>query len=85
MVKTVDIKRKDAVELIEYVAQLLGRSEESRVEPVEALEHIKRKLQTLGVQPAKPCMGDAHSNPYIDNCAVCAPNWGWIQAKVKVK
>lgn len=24
------------------------------------------------------CDGDAHSNPYIDNCMVCAPRWGWV-------
>ena len=23
------------------------------------------------------CHGEAHSNPYIDNCGVCAPNWGF--------
>ena len=22
------------------------------------------------------CTGEAHSNPYIDNCMVCAPYWG---------
>ena len=25
-----------------------------------------------------PCTGEAHSNPYIDNCGVCMPQWGWI-------
>ena len=23
------------------------------------------------------CDGEAHSNPYIDNCLRCAPNWGF--------
>jgi hypothetical protein len=27
------------------------------------------------------CPGEAHSNPYIDNCSVCAPRWGYIEAK----
>ena len=22
------------------------------------------------------CTGEAHSNPYIDNCMVCLPYWG---------
>lgn len=24
------------------------------------------------------CPGEAHSNPYIDYCALCAPGWGLI-------
>ena len=24
------------------------------------------------------CHGEAHSNPYIDNCGVCMPRWGVI-------
>lgn len=24
----------------------------------------------------KECNGEAHSNPYIDNCMVCLPYWG---------
>ncbi len=26
-----------------------------------------------------PCPGEAHSNPYIDNCMLCAPRWGQIE------
>lgn len=22
------------------------------------------------------CTGEAHSNPYIDHCMICMPNWG---------
>lgn len=25
-----------------------------------------------------PCPGEAHSNPHIDNCGLCAPQWGKI-------
>jgi hypothetical protein len=25
---------------------------------------------------AVPCHGEAHANPNIDNCAICAPFWG---------
>lgn len=24
------------------------------------------------------CNGEAHRNPWIDNCPVCMPRWGWI-------
>jgi len=24
------------------------------------------------------CSGEAHSNPHIDNCNICAPRWGRI-------
>lgn len=30
--------------------------------------------------PLEPCGGEAHSNPYTDNCMLCAPRWGWIGA-----
>jgi len=26
------------------------------------------------------CYGEAHSNPFIDHCAVCMPHWGWLQS-----
>ncbi len=26
------------------------------------------------------CPGDAHSNPYIDNCMICAPRWGIVMS-----
>jgi hypothetical protein len=28
-----------------------------------------------------PCSGEAHSNPYIDNCGICAPRWGLVEAR----
>lgn len=31
----------------------------------------------------KPCTGEAHRNPYIDNCWVCMPRWGWMEIRVK--
>ena len=27
-----------------------------------------------------PCPGDAHSNPHIDNCMICAPDWGHVMS-----
>ena len=26
-----------------------------------------------------PCIGEAHSNPNIDNCGICAPRWGEVE------
>ena len=26
----------------------------------------------------EPCPGEAHTNPFIDNCMICAPRWGEI-------
>lgn len=26
-----------------------------------------------------PCIGEAHGHPYIDNCMMCAPRWGWME------
>jgi len=25
-----------------------------------------------------PCPGEAHGNAFIDNCGICAPNWGEV-------
>lgn len=25
------------------------------------------------------CNGEAHGNPFIDNCMVCMPRWGWVE------
>lgn len=30
--------------------------------------------------PMLPCTGEAHSNPHIDNCTLCAPRWGKVPA-----
>lgn len=29
-----------------------------------------------GYYPVR-CTGEAHTNPHIDNCMMCAPMWGW--------
>jgi len=26
-----------------------------------------------------PCPGEAHSNPFIDNCGICMPGWGEVE------
>ncbi len=34
-----------------------------------------RKAGLSGRTHMVPCPGEAHSNPHIDNCSLCAPNW----------
>jgi hypothetical protein len=29
------------------------------------------------------CNGEAHSNPHIDHCMICAPRWGWREVMVE--
>lgn len=29
-----------------------------------------------------PCEGEAHKNPFIDNCWICAPRWEWREVKL---
>jgi hypothetical protein len=37
-------------------------------------------LEGAGLKPLEPCTGEAHSNPHIDHCFLCAPRWGWVGA-----
>lgn len=34
-------------------------------------------MSTLPIAIIRECDGEAHKNPFIDNCWTCAPNWGW--------
>jgi hypothetical protein len=42
-------------------------------------------MSLLTTKPARrgyrlvPCTGEAHGNPFIDNCGQCAPRWGWVE------
>lgn len=40
------------------------------------------KPETYSVQK---CTGEAHSNPYIDHCMVCAPEWGIVVSITEIK
>ena len=31
------------------------------------------------------CTGEAHSNPYIDHCSECMPNWGIVVTGTEIK
>lgn len=30
-----------------------------------------------------PCTGEAHSNPHIDSCGICAPRWGEVEVPIE--
>lgn len=45
-------------------------------EKVAALTEEKKKLVEKYESISDACDGDAHSNPHIDNCGLCAPFWG---------
>lgn len=84
--KTQDIKRKAAASLLNdimlYVAQKI---ESSAQPPPEWAEELKEKFEAAGLKLPTQCIGEAHSNPHVDNCSVCMPNWGWSGREVKVK
>lgn len=46
---------------------------EAKIKPGTPFCHEHFKTHKL---IAQKCNGEAHSNPYIDNCGVCMPFWG---------
>jgi len=36
------------------------------------------------VTGAEKCPGEAHENPYVDNCMRCAPRWGVVDTYAEV-
>lgn len=86
--KTQDIKRKDAARFIDSVLMLVAQLEEG-AHSKEKPDQIANRLRTLasehGLDVPRVCNGEAHSNPHIDNCGVCMPNWGWVSKETKVR
>jgi len=50
----------------------LGRCKEKTMRG----SHFCKKHAALVTTELVPCTGEAHSNPYIDHCMMCAPRWG---------
>jgi hypothetical protein len=65
-----DINVKTATDIIETIRLYLAE----RQTPA-AIEHDLK--ERFGIEPITKCNGEAHSNPFIDNCMVCMPRWGW--------
>jgi hypothetical protein len=38
----------------------------------------KYELASRTVTGEEKCPGEAHENPHIDNCGICAPKWGVV-------
>ena len=70
--------RGEAAEIIDRVRELLAE----RRPPEEIENHLRTYFQ---IPPLTRCDGEAHTNPHIDNCEVCAPRWGWIGERVRVR
>lgn len=82
------IKRNQAAELLRTIAvrasQALAKSEPAGNRSEALASQILGLLALHGIQPARQCEGEAHSNPYVDNCPQCAPHWEWIAPKVRI-
>lgn len=70
------MKRSEAAKLIDRIREIAAK-------PTADIALI-RALQEADVEPLEPCQGEAHSNPFIDNCHRCAPRWGFVGKAVKV-
>lgn len=89
---TVQMKRSDAAKLLEHVLELTARARynknatkndiiDSVVTLLERFNEVHGTTLKLGVM----CDGEAHTNPLIDNCGACMPNWGFIGPTIKIK
>lgn len=56
----------------QYAADWSFEGDADRTGIVALANRIDAAMESLTV----PCGGEAHSNPYIDNCSRCAPLWG---------
>ena len=81
-----DIKRKDAAALIDRLLQEVADEIHGAGQPPSKwAEDFQVIFKAYGLTIPRPCTGEAHSNPYIDNCGVCMPRWGWVGGETKVK
>jgi hypothetical protein len=97
-----DIKRKQAAAFIDEVLQFICQMEEGRVTVrggytiaqdtarnqmrMELANRLRTIASNHGLEVPRPCTGEAHSNPHIDNCGVCLNyHWGLSGKNVKVR
>lgn len=71
------MKRSQAEKLIDRIREIAAK-------PTADIALI-RALEDAGIGPLVKCEGEAHSNPFIDNCMTCAPRWGFVGKAVKVR
>lgn len=71
------MRRKQATAMIDEIRVLATEASGTAVRLTEL-------LRKYGIPELEACPGEAHSNPHIDNCALCAPRWGWVGPVEKV-
>jgi hypothetical protein len=77
------MKRSHAASLIDELREALA-TYESDGKGSDLHRRLTDALAFYGIAPLGRCEGEAHSNPFIDNCHRCAPRWGFIGAKEPV-
>jgi hypothetical protein len=85
--ETKNITRKEAAAIINDLTLHLDKwsRDTSKADRVAILSHLFDLVHGYSIPVPHPCSGEAHSNPYIDHCGVCMPNWGTVQIPVKVR
>lgn len=85
------ITRKQATHIIEEIRTLLVNSCDDSAKIV-AIRHLFEGQPYEGsrgnlpsIPPLERCTGEAHSEPFIDNCMSCAPRWGLVGESVVVR
>lgn len=48
-------------------------------------KRLESSLRLYGVEPLEPCDGGAHQDLNIDHCLRCAPRWGFVGARVRIR
>jgi hypothetical protein len=76
------ITRKNAARLLEQIRKLLS-GPNSRHPAM--LDSIRMLLKDAGITPLTECHGEAHDNPLLNACPVCAPNWGLVGSKIRIR
>jgi hypothetical protein len=77
------LSRTQATELIEHIRELALHG--PRAEGFSLRLALQQVLEDAGLPPLGVCRGEAHENPYIDNCMCCAPRWGLVGKKVAIR
>jgi hypothetical protein len=72
------LKRGDAADVLDRVRSLLAQ----RTPPADIERILERDC---GIPPLTKCEGEAHGNPHIDHCGVCAPRWGIAGEKLTIR
>lgn len=72
------VARSRAAKLLNDLRQALARRDDP-----EAIENFIQRQ--YGIDPLLPCRGEAHENPHVDHCMLCAPRWGWVGKVIKLR